>query len=370
MSGSSEQEDRTEAPTQRRLARARDEGRVALSREVPVLAGLATATAVLLMAGPWIANGLAPRLQALMLASRDFDWPRMGVAGPVRAAVLAWAIAAGAIVLPVVVASVLAVVAQVGLLARPQALLPDLSRIDPLAGLRRIFGPDHLMEALKSVVKIGVLAWAGWHAFGADVIALRQAPLWTPGALTGRMMQDGLRLLEMMLGAQLVIAGLDVLWVRLRHQRSLRMSREDVRQENKETEGNPEVRARVRRLRMMRARQRMMAAVPKAAVVVTNPTHFAIALAYEKGQTAAPRVVAKGVDEAAARIREIAREHRIPLVPNPPLARALFAVELDREVPPEHFPAVAAVIAYVWRLRAQVAARNAPRPAEPAGASP
>ena len=149
---------------------------------------------------------------------------------------------------------------------------------------------------------------------------------------------------------QLVIAGLEMLWSRHRLQQRLRMSRQDLRDEQKENDGNPQVKGRIRAIRRQRARQQMMQAVPKAAVVLTNPTHYAVALAYEQGSRSAPRVVAKGADEAAMRIRALAAEHRVPIVENKPLARALFKVPLDQEIPREYFQAVAAVIAYVWRL--------------------
>ena len=141
---------------------------------------------------------------------------------------------------------------------------------------------------------------------------------------------------------------------RLKLTRSLRMSREEIKQESRESDGDPRVKARLRKLRMARARARMMAQVPKATVVVTNPTHYAVALAFDRAKQAAPRVVAKGADEVAARIREMAREHNVPLVSNPPLARALFRLELDTEIPAEHFQVVAEIIAYVWRLRGRV----------------
>jgi flagellar biosynthetic protein FlhB len=152
------------------------------------------------------------------------------------------------------------------------------------------------------------------------------------------------------LAAQAGIAALDLLWVHLRHSRSLRMSRHDILEEHKETEGDPRVKARLKQIRMFRARKRMLAAVPKATVVITNPTHYAVALAYDRGRHAAPRVVAKGVDALAARIREVAEANRIPLVANPPLARALYRVELDADIPAEYYQAVAEIIAYVWRL--------------------
>jgi len=147
-----------------------------------------------------------------------------------------------------------------------------------------------------------------------------------------------------------VIAGLDLFWVFLRHSRQLRMSRHDIQEEQKETDGDPRVKARIRQIRTFRARKRMLAAVPKATVVITNPTHYAVALAYDRAKHAAPRVVAKGVDSLAARIREAAEANHVPLVANPPLARALYRVEVDTDIPAEHYQAVAGIIAYVWRL--------------------
>ena len=157
-----------------------------------------------------------------------------------------------------------------------------------------------------------------------------------------------------MLAVQAVIVALDLFWVRLRHARALRMSREDIRQEQRETDGDPRVKGRLKQIRLQRGRKRMLAAVPKATVVLTNPTHYAVALVYDRARNAAPRVVAKGVDEMAARIRALAQESKVPLVANPPLARALYRVELDTEIPAEHYQAVAEIIAYVWRLRQRV----------------
>jgi flagellar biosynthetic protein FlhB len=161
----------------------------------------------------------------------------------------------------------------------------------------------------------------------------------------------------MMMGAQAAIAGADLLWERFSLARKLRMSRQEQRDEHKDSEGNPQIKQKLRQLARSRARRRMMKAVPKAAVVLTNPTHYAVALAYERGTKSAPRLVAKGADEVAERIRDIAREHRVPIIANPPLARALFRIEIDTEIPPEHFRAVAEIIAYVWRMRAKAGRR-------------
>jgi flagellar biosynthetic protein FlhB len=175
---------------------------------------------------------------------------------------------------------------------------------------------------------------------------LMEAP---PAALLAAAGQGAMRLTLATLAVFALLAGFDLLVVRHRHLERLRMTRQEVREEMKESEGDPMIRARLRMLRESKGRQRMMAAVPRAAVVITNPTHYAVALEYEPGQSAAPRVVAKGVDAMAARIRETAREAGVPMVSDPPLARALYKLNLDTEIPAEHWDAVARIIAFVMR---------------------
>jgi flagellar biosynthetic protein FlhB len=249
------------------------------------------------------------------------------------------------------VTSVVSSLLQTGFVLKSNALMPDFSRISPRSGLSRLYGVGGLVDQGKSLVKFVVLSWGVWFVLSRAVPLMSQAVLWLPGQMADHLTRTMLQLMLVLLGAQTVIAGADMAWVRYRHANSLRMSREEVKQDSKDSDGNPQVKAKIRQLRHIRAKQRMMAAVPKATVVVTNPTHYAIALAYERGKPGAPRVVAKGMDEVAARIREIATENRVPLVANPPLARALFSVEVDAEIPAEHFKAVAEIIAYIWRLR-------------------
>ena len=175
---------------------------------------------------------------------------------------------------------------------------------------------------------------------------------WTLPTVLDRLGRETMHVLLVVLGCQAAIALLDFGWVRFQHAKKLRMSLEEIKQEQKETDGDPRLKAKIKQIRMLRARRRMIAAVAKATVVVTNPTHYAVALSYDRGSRSAPKVIAKGVDEVAARIRDAAKKHGVPLVPSPPLARALHALPLDAEVPEEHFKAVAGIIAYVWRLRA------------------
>jgi flagellar biosynthetic protein FlhB len=340
-------DDRTEAATPRRLQRAREEGRVAISREVQGFAGLAAVTLVL----AWLAGGAAQELAArlaVFLAHAD----AAGLAGA-EGLRLAWTAAlrgAAPFVLAALAAGVGAAVLQTGGLIHGGALRPDPNRLSPRAGLRRLLGADNLIEALKSIAKIAVMGFAVWRVLRADLPLLREAPYWAPQVLLSHTMAPVLRLLSVVLAVQAALAALDLLWVRLRHASQLRMSKQDLREEQRETEGDPKIKARIRQIRIQRARRRMLAAVPKAMVVITNPTHYAVALAYDRTRNAAPRVVAKGVDTLAARIREVAEANRVPLVANPPLARALHRVELDTEIPAAHYQAVAEIIAYVWRL--------------------
>jgi flagellar biosynthetic protein FlhB len=171
-----------------------------------------------------------------------------------------------------------------------------------------------------------------------------------------------LRLVAGVLGAMLAIAVLDFAWQRFSFRKRLRMSKQELKEEHKQLEGDPFIKSKLRQIRTERARRRMMAAVPNASVVVTNPTHFAVALAYEMGAAGAPKVVAKGADLVAARIREVAKQNSVPVVENPPVARALYSsVEIDQEIPPEHYKAVAEIIGYVFRLKGKIKPNNSNR---------
>jgi flagellar biosynthetic protein FlhB len=347
-----EAEDRTEAATPRRLERAREQGQIALSREMPTFAVLAATALVLTMAAPAATHRLAGRLAALLEQAHVLD-----PAAALRSAALAGLVAAAPFVLAALLAGSGAVLLQTGFLLNTMSLQPDLSRLSVLAGFKRLFGATTLVEAGKAVVKAVAVGVVLWNVMGDVLPDLRVASFWTVPGLTDRTARLLLQILVATLAVQAVVTLLDVVRVRLRHARDLRMSRQDVKEELRESEGDPQVKGRLRQLRLQRARQRMMAAVPKATVVITNPTHYAVALLYERSGGGAPRVVAKGVDAVAARIRAIAEENKVPLVANPPIARALFRVPLDAEIPAEHFQAVAEIIAYVWRLRGVRAGR-------------
>ncbi len=343
-------EDKTQAPTQRRLEKAREDGQVAVSRELSMLASLSAGFFTIAVQG---GNG-----------STIIHWFAVSLEQNHFEGMQTWNDALHSVVLAVLPAALAAMggyaavtLLQTGFLLHASALLPDLSRLSPLAGLKRMLGPNALVLVVKAFAKLGVLSICFYFALSRVLPSLPLSPFEIPQTLYSQMLQQGWHLLLLIFGGQAAIAGVDLVWERLSHSRKLRMSHQDLRDEHKESEGNPQMKQRLRQLSRARAGRRMMQQIPKAAVIITNPTHFAVALTYDRGAQGAPRVVAKGADEIAARIREAGREHRVPIVANPPLARALYRVDLDTEIPAEHFRAVAEIIAYIWRMRAQALRR-------------
>jgi flagellar biosynthetic protein FlhB len=353
----SESDDKTEAPTPRRLERARSEGQAPVSQELAGFCGLLGAAGALALLVPSGARTLADRLAAWLEAPGFADQERLGA--------LAAATAAPAMLLLLGIAAMVALPAiashlmQTGLLVSAAHLAPKVSRISPLAGAKRLVAPETLVAFLKTLVKLAVLGGVAFKVLEADVPRLGAMAQHAPELLLAAALKPLTKVLLAVLVALAVLTVLDVLFTRLRFTSRLRMSRQDMRQEQKETDGDPHLKARLRRIRLERSRKRMMADVKTAAVVVTNPTHFAVALAYERERDAAPKVVAKGMDAVALRIRAEAERHHIPLYENPPLARQLFTIDLGQAIPAEQYQAVAEVIAYVWKVKNRVAAGRA-----------
>ncbi|MGG5817948.1 EscU/YscU/HrcU family type III secretion system export apparatus switch protein [Falsiroseomonas sp. HW251] len=334
--------DRSEAATPRRIERAREQGQVALSREATGFAALLAAALAAWLVLPAQGTELMKAMRALLSRAHEIEMADGAAALGWRALLLVGAVAGAA-----GFAAVAATLLQTRGLVSAQSLAPRLDKLDPWSGLKRILGAEGAIEFIRSLLKLGVVGAALWVALG-DPASLQGALHLPAGAMLLEAARQTGRLMVATLLAFAGVAVLDLLWVRLRLMRQLRMTRQELREEVKENEGDPALRAKRRQIRESRARVRMMAAVPRAAVVITNPTHYAVALSYEGGD-AAPTVVAKGVDELAARIRARAEESGVPLVANPPLARALHRVEVGAEIPAEHYQAVAEVIAFVWR---------------------
>ncbi len=295
MAEGSEHEDRTEAATPRRLQKAREQGQVPLSREIPALAALASTALVLTTVAPLAARDMAGRLSVFLAQAHRWDMSDGGLGAVLSAGAAALRMAAP-FVLAALALGTAAVLLQTRGRLNSHTLRPDLSRLSPLAGLRRLISLDSLVETGKSLVKLAIMGIAAWSVLSGHLSDLAAASITDLRLLPAQAVRLILRVLFAILAVQGVIAAADVIWVRLRHARSLRMSRHDIREEMKETEGDPRIKQRLRQIRMQRARKRMLAAVPKATVVITNPTHYAVALAYDRASNAAPRVVAKGVE--------------------------------------------------------------------------
>jgi flagellar biosynthetic protein FlhB len=345
-----DEEDKTEDATPRRLQRARESGNVPISREMATLVALTSLYMLMSNVAPGMAERLTLRLSIFLAEMARIDMSDNGVGA------LAMAARAGAVVvLPVILAvaavAIISMGLQTGFMYNPTRLIPDFARLDPKRGWQKIFGVNNLVELGKSLLKVSVAGAICWRVVAAGLPGLLQAPSWDANVLARHLDRQMLQVLFAILSLQLLVGLGDLAWVRYRYARDMRMSRFDVRQEQKDSDGDPRIKRRLRQIRLMRARKRMRDGVKRATVVITNPTHYAVALRYQKTENAAPVVVAKGVDSMAARIREAAGEFGVPLVANPPLARALYKVEIDAQIPPDHYRAVAEVIAYVWRLQ-------------------
>jgi flagellar biosynthetic protein FlhB len=246
--------------------------------------------------------------------------------------------------------------AQVGFLLAPQALSPKLSRLSPITGLRRIFSLKSLVELLKSILKLVIVGCVAWSAISGEwrhVFPLVGSSPWTIGSHLGEVaLRIGLRIGLVILA----LALLDYFYQRWEHERSLKMTKKEVKDEYKQREGDPKVKARIRQKQREMAMRRMMAAIPDADVVITNPQHLAVAIRYDRDTMAAPTVVAKGADFVAQRILEIADAHGVTILEDKPLARALYqSVEIDSQIPMALYKAVAEILAYVYRQKGGMA---------------
>ncbi len=344
--------EKTEAASPRRLEKAREEGQIARSRELGTFMMLAVGVAAIWAGGGSLYQGLSGVLRnGLAFDQRIALDPGVMV----EQAVTGFGHAL-MVLLPIfgllAVVAVLSSVVLGGLVISTKPLQPNFSKLSPLAGLKRMFSAQTVVELVKALAKAmlvgGVAVWVIWR-YHDDMMGLMHV---APSAALTKALGLVAMCCAFIVASLLVIVLLDVPWQIWSHLKKLRMSKEDVRQEHKESEGDPHVKARIRQQQRQAARRRMMSEVPKADVVVTNPTHYAVALKYDESKGGAPRVLAKGTGLIAAKIRELAAENKIPTLEAPPLARALHQhVELGQEIPAELYTAVAEVLAWVFQLR-------------------
>lgn len=345
-------DDKTEEPSHKKLREARERGQVAQSREVNTWVILFTAALLLSWLGTWMGQSLTVVMREFLERPHAFDMDEKALGKLLTSTSVETFRILGVPLIIFFLAALGATVMQVGFLISGESLKPNLDKINPLKGAKRVFGSKAWIEFIKAFLKMVIVTTI------TTVILIpifKDSPHmigYSPSAMMDTLHDVTKRLLTGILSILFIFAIFDygVQWFQLNKQ--LRMSRQELRDEYKQTEGDPHIKARLRELRLQRARKRMMQKVPTADVVITNPTHFAIALEYKAEKNAAPVVVAKGQDNIALKIREIAKENNVPIVENKPLARAMYDnAELDQEIPEEHFKAVAEIISYVFSLK-------------------
>ena len=359
MAEDSEASSKTEDATPRRLEEARKEGNVAKSSDVPTWAALAAVTAVLLTMGGTLGSNMANQLAPFLAHAGQTDLQDGGAVVVMRQAIAVAAPFIIAVLAAAAFAGTAANLVQTGFLFTSSRLAPDIERISPLKGLERMFGIDGLVNFLKSFLKMVIVGVVAYLALKPHLTEFQNLPLVDPMA----MLSVAARMIKALIFGVLALlgiaAGLDWFWQKQRFMQRMRMTKEEVKEDFKQSEGDPHIKARIRQLRVQRAKKRMMQNVPKATVVVMNPTHYAVALRYEAGDTPAPICVAKGLDLVALKIREVAEANNVPVLEDPPLARALYATtEIDEVIPREHYEAVAKIIGFVMQ-RSQRRRRSA-----------
>ena len=357
MADETDDSEKTEDPTQKRLKDAHDKGDVPKSQEVSTWFTLAGATLMIAIMAPGAAASLGSLLKGYIEHAHQIPVDGYALKALWRDTGQSVALIVGLPLLALVIMAVFGNLIQHQPLLTAETIKPKLSKVSPLSGFKRLFSSESLVNFAKGMIKILVVGavmvavlWphrdeAEIMIFADEMIILEEARVLI------------LQVLAAILAVMTVVAAADFVYQKNKWFNKQKMSLKEVKEEFKQTEGDPHVKGKIRQLRMERSRKRMMSAVPAATVVVTNPTHYAVALQYDVGM-GAPLCVAKGTDALALRIRDVAKEHEVPVIENPPLARALYAsVEIEQEVPEEHFKAVAEVIGFVFRMRKRAAWR-------------
>jgi len=343
---------KTEEPTPKKLRDAEEKGEVASSQEFKTLIMMIAALAVVWGFAGTIVNGLVPRLQSFMSRSHEISSDQSGLLEALRGLIFEIFLV---MMLPFsifIVAAVLSNRSQHKFSFTAEKLKPDLKNLSLVKGAKKMFGTRIPVEFGKMVGKLGAVGGVILLIAYPERARLDTIMLLAPMDILALIHMMAVKLMIGVIIIMIIIAAADFSYQKYQHIKKLKMTKQEVKDENKQSDGDPKVKARLRQIRFDRHAQRMMAAVPRADVVITNPTHYAVALEYKHESMDVPVLLAKGVDEVALRIRERAEEYNIPILENPPLTRALYAsVEIDQEIPPDHYKAVAEVISYILKLR-------------------
>lgn len=344
-------DDKTEEPTPRKLEQAREKGDIIYTPEVGAALSLVAVTAIVaFLSGP-LAKAMTQDFIAFLAMPDQFSTDPRALKSIGASAMLKVGLVMSMSMLVLAVAGLASRYLQDRPTFTSKRLQPELNKLDPIKGFGRVFGQQAFATFLKSLAKFtvvaAIMAWVMWP----NDSSLENMALLDPAALLPFIKDRAVSMLIAFACAAGFIAIIDYVFTRQSYMKRMRMSRREIKEEYRQQEGDPMVKARLRAIRQQKSRQRMMSQVPNASVIITNPTHYAVALRYEQGQDTAPMCLAMGVDEVALKIREVAKEHDVPIVEDPPLARALFATaDIDEPIPREHYEAVAKVIGFVMRL--------------------
>ncbi|MDK9779449.1 MULTISPECIES: flagellar biosynthesis protein FlhB [Vibrio] len=358
----SDGQERTEEATPRRLQQAKEKGQVARSKELASASVLIVGAVSLMWFGESLARALFSIMSRLFALKRDeiFDVAKLfDIAGGALTSLLLPLLL---ILLTLFIAAVIGAAGVGGISFSAEAAMPKLSKMNPLSGLKRMVGLQSWVELVKSILKVGLVTGVAIYLIQASQADLIQLSMDVYPQNIFHALDILLNFVLLISCSLLIVVAIDIPFQIWQHADQLKMTKQEVKDEYKDTEGKPEVKGRIRMLQREAAQRRMMADVPQADVIVTNPEHFSVALRYQQKTDRAPIVVAKGTDHIAMKIREIAREHDITIVPAPPLARALYyTTELEQQIPDALFTAVAQVLAFVFQLK-QYRKRGGQRP--------
>lgn len=344
-------EEKTEQPTSKKIEKAREEGNVPKSQDVSSLVTLFVAVTMLM----FVFSGFRQRITNLYYYYQDFIGTTMSVE-TVYSIVLVSIREVFFMIIPIAsaiaLAGVIAAILQFGFLFTTKAIKPDLKKINPISGLKNLFSLKKAVDALKTIIKVSAVFAVAFYYLLSFLMELPHTIFFNIFEQL-RWLQDKLLILvSVMLFLFLIIAIADFFWTRYQYTKSLKMSKQEVKDEFKQSEGDPQIKSRIKQVQFEMFRKRMMQEVPQADVVITNPTHYAVAIKYEQGKDVAPIVVAKGVNLIAIKIKEIALNHNIQIIENPPLARELYKLcKIDQAIPRNLYQAVAEVLAFVYQQK-------------------
>jgi flagellar biosynthetic protein FlhB len=345
--------EKSEEPSEKKLREAREKGQIPRSRELTSLLMTLSAAVFLLVYGSVMLTDMAQITVKGLSFDRDHAFDLLKMWDLIQAMLIASILMILPFMLLMALIAIISPMLLGGWAFSTQALAPKFSKLNPISGIKRMFSAKALLELFKALAKFGLvmsIATLFLYMVFAEVLGLASEPLHQALSHAGSLIVQAFIFVSLSL---IIVAAIDVPFQLWDHNRQLKMTKQEVKEEYKQQEGNPEVKGRIRQLQREMARNRMMQKVPEADVIVTNPTHFAVALKYDPESMAEPLVLAMGVDFMASQIRTIAREHNIPIVEAPPLARALYYnAEVDRPIPYDLFKAVAAILAYVFQLKA------------------